>query len=640
MEDEKRRKYIEAIKKKSIELRKGFQGTKEFDPIQDPENPIIYTGNLDSKILILARDLGKTEVEKEEILIGRSGQIVRTVMSDLGYNLPNDYVMMNIVPYKPYKNKVFSLDIRLPFFELMKYLIKLINPDTIISMGFEANEAIMGFETIPPILSYSRSNTGGFLHKALNKSEKEFKIIPTPHPSYFLHNGGINGSICRNLFINLIKYGLNGIPEDDLGPIRVGRKKYKKKRDKNKEKDTKKIAKKKDKIFKNKTNRSDKMPQEYIDLLVNDIKQLKEKGVKEYTLYQKWEEIQKLNLKKRDVKDVLEVKEKIYKSDNPECHLEIEPELIYCHGDRYWERQWRYLRIFTSSMSWTQSPGRVMKFIVADKNTGMYLGCISVASDFMAMRARDKYIGWTSEDRQKKKKLRNTLMGSTIVPVQPLGYNHLGGKLISLMVLSDPISEKWEEAYGDKLVGCTTTSLYGSFSQYTNLKYWKHVGHSTGSVLLTPSHDVWDKLRRHVKENWPKEYEACYYSKPVKKGQKKKGCNIKTGPKQHVINLILKNMGIKPSFLKHEFERGIYFARLYENTNEFLRGEIEEKDLKQRGDFSVEALAEIWRKKYASKRIKKLLKQDRCDNRQFFYDDIIGKTWEETKEMYLSDVGR
>ena len=56
----------------------------------------------------------------------------------------------------------------------------------------------------------------------------------------------------------------------------------------------------------------------------------------------------------------------------------------------------------------------------------------------------------------------------SIIPIQPFGYNFLGGKLM-LMITSDVIRKSWEDKYGDILVGMSTTSLYGTCSQYNNM---------------------------------------------------------------------------------------------------------------------------------------------------------------------------
>ena len=61
----------------------------------------------------------------------------------------------------------------------------------------------------------------------------------------------------------------------------------------------------------------------------------------------------------------------------------------------------------------------------------------------------------------------------------------------------------------------------------------------------------------------------------------------------------------------------------------------------RRFDNSTEALVELWKEKYASKRIEKLINEHR-DNltETLFYDDIVGLDWPQVREKYLKQVGR
>ena len=90
------------------------------------------------------------------------------------------------------------------------------------------------------------------------------------------------------------------------------------------------------------------------------------------------------------------------------------------------------------------------------------------------------------------------------MPLQPLGYNYVGGKLLALLCLTTDIQKMWEESYGDKLVGVTTTSLYGKtkaggLSQYDNLDYWQPMGFTAGSVSFEPSR----KTRKDIEQTKP-----------------------------------------------------------------------------------------------------------------------------------------
>ena len=99
-------------------------------------------------------------------------------------------------------------------------------------------------------------------------------------------------------------------------------------------------------------------------------------------------------------------------------------------------------------------------------------------------------------------------------------------------------------------------------------------------------------------------------------------------------------LGIPKEYIKTDHARGIYFARLYENTYEYLRGEVKDDGLKKRFDSSTEALVKVWKEKHASKRIKSLKQTNRYSKESHFYDDLIYLNWEECKGKYLNQVGR
>jgi serine protease inhibitor len=92
--------------------------------------------------------------------------------------------------------------------------------------------------------------------------------------------------------------------------------------------------------------------------------------------------------------------------------------------------------------------------------------------------------------------------------------------------------------------------------------------------------------------------------------------------------------------IRTEHARGIYFSPLYDNSYEFLRGEITEDKLIKSFDTSYESLVNIWKEKHAKGRIKQLIKKDKVSYETLFYDDLIYLSWEETKTKYLGQVGR
>jgi hypothetical protein len=385
--------------------------------------------------------------------------------------------------------------------------------------------------------------------------------------------------------------------------------------------------------------------EELKELVENNFKFLTSMTTEEYTLYRKWIELNAMNWKPKELQLIQEIKSNIWQPKTPDDYKNLNIKVVYADTpDKL--LIWRILRVFTSTAMWSQNPGRNLRFYVVHEDIGgndpfgfgftqpvhKYLGVISLGSDFIAIGGRDLAIGWNSDDKMKRGRLRHTAMGSSIVPTQPLGFNYLGGKLVSLMVISDVIENVWNEKYKDKLAGVTTTSLYGGFSQYNNLSYWKKCKSSEGQIALEPSDETYEEIKEYCKSVYPKEYES--FVSPKNSGS---GCSIPSHPKTKIMQKVFGGLKIKVP--KNNMPRGVYWAPLYNNTNEFLKCETEELGEKK-FDNSVKALSDLWKERYAKKRIESLERDGRMSSESLFYDDIVGMTWEECKDKYLKQVGR
>lgn len=315
----------------------------------------------------------------------------------------------------------------------------------------------------------------------------------------------------------------------------------------------------------------------------------------------------------------------------------IDPELIWI-GDKDNEdikEHWTTLRILIHSQQHSGAIGRTLNYLVRDRTNKLYLGLISIASDFLDLAGRDEAIGWTREQRTQEQRVKYTAVCSTIVPTQPFGYNCVGGKLLALLCLSDEIQIRWLEQYGSPLVGLTTTSLYGKnkgMSQYDNLKYWKSMGYSKGSSALRVSKPTREFMYKWAKTNMPQEY----YMFLVHKDES--GMVVRDRLNRF-HQAIYRKLGISNKLFTSDHDRGIYFAPLYKNSYEFLRDE-ETKLLEPLGDFSTKALTELWKEKYAKRRFESLEKTNKLTTDALYYDDLGTMEWNEAVEKYLKNVGR
>ena len=412
--------------------------------------------------------------------------------------------------------------------------------------------------------------------------------------------------------------------------------------------------------------------EELKEALIADLSRVSVMSVEEYTLYQKWCEIKnrypttekstllgkKLVLEDKNQQLLIDrIKSNIWIPEKYDDYLNLEPRLVSTDdsseienktllGSSLGEKKrnkelpeaWTTVRNFTSTMKNNSNIGRNMNYMVQDDVTGKYLGQICISSDFLDLTPRDNYIGWKRELKTQGHMINYTAIGSTIIPLQPLGYNYVGGKLLALLCLSDTVQSDWKRLYGDTLVGVTTTSLYGKnkqggLSQYDGLKHWKKMGYSSGSVSYEASRTTIKMLLNWLKRTEPRKYFEWYVAT-------KAAGPYKRDHRNRSYSFVYTKLGIPKHLIRSAHQRGIYFSPLYTNTCEFLRGEISENSLDKSFDTSYSYLNNLWKEKYASKRIRSLIDQDRVSQETLFYDDMIFMSWEESKQKYLNQVGR
>lgn len=134
-------------------------------------------------------------------------------------------------------------------------------------------------------------------------------------------------------------------------------------------------------------------------------------------------------------------------------------------------------------------PGRTIKWIVTENTTNKVVGVIRFGSPTINSKPRNDYFG---EVLELSRINHEFVMGFNIVPVQPFGYNYLGGKLLALLASSNEIKRQFDEKYQTDLQYFETTSLYGTtkgVSMYDGLKpYIRHIG-DTESNFLPLFHD-------------------------------------------------------------------------------------------------------------------------------------------------------
>ena len=366
--------------------------------------------------------------------------------------------------------------------------------------------------------------------------------------------------------------------------------------------------------------------------LIENLEYLKTLTVEEQTLHKKWLELNKGDKMLKKIKKLRSYEQQLWKPKDitdvvgtVQEIMDLDPYVVMAESGKG-VTEWTNVRKLIHTMEWVANPGRNMKFWVKDRGTEKILGQICLGSDVTSIKVRDAYIGWNKENKFKDHKLNNTCIATTIVSTQPGGYNMIMGKLIAALTTCKVIRDGWENKYGDKLIAVGTTALYGIHSMYNGIPHFKTMGETTGKVRLKPDDSVYLPWNKWLKETHPEEHAKAISA---------------TGPKQNILNRVFKHCGLKGKDYDHGFKRGVYFAQMYDNGNEYLRSEISVDELVMKKKFvdDVDYTTKWWKKK-AVKRVTKLSEQGRIKDGHVFYIDGIGITWEEMQEKYLSDVGR
>ena len=123
--------------------------------------------------------------------------------------------------------------------------------------------------------------------------------------------------------------------------------------------------------------------------------------------------------------------------------------------------------------------GRRLRYLVRDDHNGKLVGLIALGSPVFNLRARDAYVGWSHQDRERR--LTRVMDAFVLGAVEPYA-SLLGGKLVGALVASREIADHFSQAYAGvvgrvsgradhpDLALVTTMSALGRSSVYNRLR--------------------------------------------------------------------------------------------------------------------------------------------------------------------------
>ena len=267
-----------------------------------------------------------------------------------------------------------------------------------------------------------------------------------------------------------------------------------------------------------------------------------------------------------------------------------------------------------ASFSPDENPGKTHKMVVYETTTNTIVGFIRFGSPLINSKPRNDFLGDVPDLDIFNKR---AIMGFNIVPVQPFGYNYLGGKLLAAICCSHASRRMLNKKYDTKFCLFETTSLYGNIkgaSMYDGMRpYLRYKGDTQSKFLLTLGEDIYPEMR-----DWFTE----------KNGGEEL---IHKGASSRKLKMQTKMVGIvKKSLLEHDkkayelfskeiakasdvtTQKRFYMSEYgYSNVRDVLLGKTNDLTKAENYDrFELENVV-TWGKKLATKRYIKMIREDK-----------------------------
>ena len=268
----------------------------------------------------------------------------------------------------------------------------------------------------------------------------------------------------------------------------------------------------------------------------------------------------------------------------------------------------------TASFSPDENPGKTLKLVVKEMNTNTIVGFIRYGSPLINSKPRNDFLGGIPDLDIFNKR---AIMGFNIVPVQPFGYNCLGGKLLAAICCSHASRRMLNQKYDTEFCLFETTSLYGNIkgaSMYDGMRpYLRYKGDTQSKFLLTLGEEIYPEIKEWFTErNGGEELIHKGASSRKLKMQTKMVGIIKSSLKEHdskAFELFSKEIA-KASDVTTQ--KRFYMSTYgYENARNVLLGETNVLTKAENYDrFELDNII-VWWKKLATKRYNNIIADGR-----------------------------
>ncbi len=279
-------------------------------------------------------------------------------------------------------------------------------------------------------------------------------------------------------------------------------------------------------------------------------------------------------------------------------NAEIRPSIEICNSQLQ-NDLFRYFRYHWSSPS-SEYVGRRIRVLIRDESIQgrPIIGIAALGSSIIHIPERDKWIGWSKEQRT-----QNIIytMDAYVLGALPPYSLLLGGKLVSYIVASNEMRNLYQTKYrnaitlfqkrkASRLACLFTTSLFGKSTQYNQISYnhrrlYKPIGYTKGYGTLHLSNETFSAMRDLLE------------AKGIEVSSK-----FGDGPSwaMRLIRTVGDILDFDSDFLlQHSFKREIYAVPFASNYKEFLKGERERLTYL---DNPMQDMVDFWKARWLPKR--------------------------------------
>lgn len=283
----------------------------------------------------------------------------------------------------------------------------------------------------------------------------------------------------------------------------------------------------------------------------------------------------------------------------------IHPELVEARSDARTGELFRFASLLWS-IPVSQGYGRRLRYLVRDRANGKLIGIFALGDPVFNLRVRDEWIGW---NQAKRREGLVNLMDAYVVGAVPPYADLLGGKLVTSLIASKEVGEKFQDRYRGReglisgkqkqarLTLVTVTSALGRSSMYNRLRLMsnggsqtekpvvdlRRLGVTTGYGHFQITDELFTQLRGVLQEDGHKYADGHQFG---------------DGPnwRIRVARIGLQSLGLDPDdVLKHGIKREVYAMPIASNARAYLAGTDEEPVFDYK---TVDEIAELARERW------------------------------------------